>query len=87
MLTRTARLPTLKGSLSYVRFLYLVPSSVNVSIFHITWLDTFWIDHVQQLLSAERKAEILPFATTWMDLKSIMLSEKSQTKQDKYHTI
>ena len=85
------KVPTFKGteeSLSYVQcFLYLLSSSVNVSIFHITWLDTFWIDHVQQLLSAERKAEILPFATTWMDLKSIMLSEKSQTKQDKYHII
>ena len=38
--------PTLKGteaSLSYVQcFLYFASSSVNVSIFHITWLDTFW---------------------------------------------
>ena len=34
-------------SLSYVQcFLYLVSSSVNVSIFHIPWLDTFWTDHV-----------------------------------------
>ena len=40
------KVPALKGteaSLSYVQcFLYLVPSSINVSIFHITWLDTFW---------------------------------------------
>ena len=50
---RTARgpkLPTLKGteaSLSYVQcFLYLVSSSINVFIFHITWLDTFWRDLV-----------------------------------------
>ena len=38
--------PALKGteaSLSHVQcFLYLVSSSVNVSIFHRTWLDTFW---------------------------------------------
>ena len=42
------KVPTLKGtevSLSYVqRFLYLVPSSVSISIFHITWLETFWTD-------------------------------------------
>ena len=25
-------------------FLYIVSSSINVSIFHITWLDTFWTD-------------------------------------------
>ena len=38
-------MPTLKGteaSLFYVQcFLYLVPSSISISIFHITWLDTF----------------------------------------------
>ena len=28
--------------------------------------------------------EILPFATTWMDLEGIMLSEISQTEKDKY---
>ena len=44
------KVPTLKGteaSLSYVQcFLYLVSSSTNVSIFHITWLDTFWTELV-----------------------------------------
>ena len=30
-----------------------------------------------------RKNEILPFATTWMDLESIILSEMSEEK-DKY---
>ena len=41
------KVPTLKGteaSLSYVQcFLYL-ESSINVSIFHITWLHIFWTD-------------------------------------------
>ena len=32
-------------SLSYVQcFLYLVSSSINVSIFHTAWLDTFWTE-------------------------------------------
>ena len=30
------------------------------------------------------KKEILPSATTWMDLEDIMLSEISQTDKDKY---
>ena len=42
------QVPTLKGteaSLSYVqRFLYLVSPSINASIFHSMWLDTFWTD-------------------------------------------
>ena len=32
--------------------------------------------------SAIKKDELMPFATTWMDLEDIMLSETSQTKKD-----
>ena len=37
--------------------------------------------------TAERKRELLPFVTAWMDLESIMLSEISQAVKDKYHKI
>ena len=37
--------------------------------------------------SHKQKNEILPFATTWMDLEGIMLSTKSQTEKDRYHMI
>ena len=33
------------------------------------------------------KKETLPFATIWMDLEDIVLSEISQTEKDKYHVI
>ena len=33
---------------------------------------------------ALKKNENLPFGTTWMNLESIMLSEISETKKDKY---
>ena len=32
----------------------------------------------------KRKSEILPLATTWMDLEGMVLSEISQTEKDKY---
>ena len=35
--------------------------------------------------SAIKKNEILPFATTWMDLECIILSEISQKKKTKLH--
>ena len=37
--------------------------------------------------SAFKKKEMLPFATIWMKLEGIMLSEISQTQKDKYHMI
>ena len=37
--------------------------------------------------AAERKKELLPFATAWMDLESIMLIEISQKVKEKYHMI
>ena len=39
------------------------------------------------VLCSREKKELIPFATAWMELKSIMLSETSQTVRDKYHMI
>ena len=36
------------------------------------------------ILAAIQKNEIMPFAATWMDLESIILSEVSQTEKEKY---
>ena len=40
-----------------------------------------------EFYAAERKKELIPFATTWMVLESIVLSEVSQALRDKYHMI
>ena len=37
--------------------------------------------------TAERKKELLPFATAWMELESTILSEIRQAVKDKYHMI
>ena len=37
------------------------------------------------VLRRERKKELLPFTTAWMELESIMLSEISQAVKGKYH--
>ena len=36
---------------------------------------------------AERRKELLPFVTAWMELENIMLSEISQLVKYKYHII
>ena len=40
--------------------------------------------YTMEYYSAIKKNEILQFATTWMDLEGIMLSEISQTEKHKY---
>ena len=46
-----------------------------------------WYIYTMEYYAAERKKELLPFVTAWMDLESIMLSEISQVVKDKYHMI
>ena len=50
------------------------------------WIIKLWYIYMMEYYAAERK-ELLPFATAWMDLESIMLSERSQEVKDKYHMI
>ena len=49
------------------------------------WIKKMWYTHTMDYYLAIKKNEILPFATTWMKLKGIMLSEISQSEKDKYH--
>ena len=37
--------------------------------------------------SAIKKNKIMPFAATWMELETLILSEVSQKEKDKYHMI
>ena len=47
-----------------------------------THTQTYIHTHTMEYYSAIKKKEILPFATTWMDLEGIMLSEINQTEKD-----
>ena len=44
-----------------------------------------WYIYTMEYYSAIKKHEIMPFAATWMDLESVILSEISQTEKEKYH--
>ena len=48
------------------------------------WIKKLWYIYTMEFYAAERKKELIPFATTWMELESIMLSEISQVVRDKY---
>ena len=44
------------------------------------WIKKMWYTHTMEYYLAIKKNEILPFATTWIELEGIMLSEISQRK-------
>ena len=46
------------------------------------WIKTLWSIYMMEFYAAERKKEILPFATAWMELESIILSEISQAVKE-----
>ena len=50
------------------------------------WIQKLWYTYTMEFYIAERK-ELLPFATAWMELESIMLSEISQAVRDKYQIL
>ena len=51
------------------------------------WIKKMWYIYTIEYYSAIRIKQILPFATTWMELEDIMLSEISQAEKDKYQMI
>ena len=51
------------------------------------WIKQLWYMYTMEHYAAERKKELLPFVTAWMELDSIMLSKINQAVQDKHHMI
>ena len=51
------------------------------------WVQNSWYFYTMEYYTAERKKELIPFVTAWMELESIMLSEISQAVKEKYHMI
>ena len=47
------------------------------------WIKKMWYIYTMNYYSAIRRKQILPFATTWMELEGIMLSEIGQAEKDK----
>ena len=46
------------------------------------WIKKLWYLYTMEFYAAEKKKELIPFATAWMELESIMLSEISQEVRD-----
>ena len=46
-----------------------------------------WYIYTMEYYSAKKEKKIMPFSATWMELETLILSEVSQKKKDKYHMI
>ena len=46
-----------------------------------------WYIYTMEYYSVIKKYKIMPFAATWMELKTLILSEVSQKDKDEYHMI
>ena len=51
------------------------------------WIKQLWGIYTMEYYSAIKQKKNLHFATAWMDLENIILSEISQSERDKYHMI
>ena len=51
------------------------------------WIRKMWYIYTMEYYSAIKKNKIMPFAATWMELETLILSEVSQKEKDKYHMI
>ena len=51
------------------------------------WIRKMWYIYTMEYYSAIKKNKIMPFAATWMELETLILSEVSQKAKENYHMI
>ena len=51
------------------------------------WIRKMWCIYTMEYYSAIKKNDIMPFAVTWIELETLILSEVSPKDKDKYHMI
>ena len=75
--------PNVHSSTIYIAKSWKQPECPSVN----EWLKKLLYIYTMEYYAAERKKELLPFATAWMELESIILSEISQAVKVNYHMI
>uniref|UniRef100_A0A8D0W5G0 DUF1725 domain-containing protein n=1 Tax=Sus scrofa TaxID=9823 RepID=A0A8D0W5G0_PIG len=51
------------------------------------WIKKMWYRYTMEHYLAIKKNKIMPFAATWMELETLIVSEIHQKEKGKYHVI
>ena len=51
------------------------------------WIKKMWCIYTMEYYSTIKKNEIMPFATTWIDLETVIQSKVCQKEKNKYHIL
>ena len=51
------------------------------------WIKNMWYIYTMEYYSDTKKNKIIPFAATWMELETLILSEVRQKEKATYHMI
>ena len=51
------------------------------------WIRKMWYIYTVEFYPAIKKNDIMPFAATWMELETLVLSQVYQKEKDKYHML
>ena len=66
-------------------FLHVLISHLH--IFFGEWIKKMWYIYTMEYCLAIKKNKIMPFAETWTELETLILSEVSQREKAKHHMI
>ena len=51
------------------------------------WINKMWYVHAVEYYPALKRKEILTYATTWVSLEDVVLSEINQSQKHKYNMV
>ena len=68
-------------------FIYSSPDMEAAQVYINRWMDKEVVLCIYNPILALKKNEVVPFAATWMDLETIILSEVTEKGKDNYYMI
>ena len=80
---RDTRTPMFLAAMSTIAKLWKEPRCPSKD----EWIKKMWSLYTREYYSPIRNEKYPPFASTWMELEGIMLSEISQSEKDKHYMV